>query len=1022
MASIAREPELRLGESRRSLERLLSFELSVNAEVLAYAGLVALAIVLHFWDLGSRALHHDESLHATYSYYLYRGQGYKHDPLMHGPILFHLTALMYFIFGASDATSRFSAALAGTALVFLPYFLRHWIGRWGALAASAMLIFSPTALYYSRLIREDIFVAVWTAGLFISVWGYSRGRQNRWLYLAAGCLALGFANKEITFMLAAILLVYTDVLLAADLTAAVGSRQSAVGRDALFLLLIPVAWVIAVLWYPLRGLRRRFGLRELPASGDLLVVLGTLTLPQLGALIQIPLKHLGYNLSDQSVAFSAIFPSGGELVADVTVLTLLALAAMAGILWDRKRWLISVAVFYGIYFCLFTTFFTNVDGFGSGIWNSLHYWLAQQDVKRGGQPVFYYLMVLPAYEYVALSFAAIGIVLQVTRQGALSRLLFLCSVALMPAITAVYGLHLRLAGHTLENVSAAPLVVACLAFGVAALRGNPLRQLLLFWFGALLFGLSVAGEKMPWLSLHLALPVILLAGMAIDDLLSGALSMTSAIERRRRLSLLSIAVMLGVAIVIPVAWGPGSDAKHAVIMGIALAVVLLTFIIAALTWSRLRSDTPAARGSSSTQGKASSLLPTSHTLLPRGRLAASLAGALLLGLLVPLSIRSSLALSFVRGDTPYDMLVYTQTSPDIPRIMRDIDQYAKQSGQGYNLPIVVDANDAFTWPWAWYLRDYHQVSYIDFSSITSGQGSAYKPAARSILLLNNFDRGTAAQFPGQFGAGVPYHHRWWFPEDYRGTTAPSFARSLTRAKTWATWWGLIVGEHGIVRPETPPAPGQHVIGSVDAVAFFPADYKPGEAIMASTSAPAAPRTDPNGGLTIGGTGSGPGAFLRPAGVAIDDVGDIYVADSQNNRIQKFDRNGKLLATSVNSNGQPGFLKEPWGVALDRQGMVYVADTWDHRIVKLDPQLRYVATWGYPIKASGPDSLLSLYGPRAIAFEPSGNLLVTDTGNSRVIEYSPGGQPLGSFGSYGVGAGQLQEPVGLAVAPDGTIYV
>jgi len=173
MSSITAEPTTTL-DPRRWLDRLLSIEVSINAEVIAYAALFAAALVLHFWDLGARAMHHDESLHATYSYYLYHGTGYKHDPLMHGPVLFHLTALMYFLFGVTDATARLSAAFAGTALVLTPLLLRRWLGRWGALAASALLVFSPAILYYSRFIREDIFVALWTVGLFIGVGATSR--------------------------------------------------------------------------------------------------------------------------------------------------------------------------------------------------------------------------------------------------------------------------------------------------------------------------------------------------------------------------------------------------------------------------------------------------------------------------------------------------------------------------------------------------------------------------------------------------------------------------------------------------------------------------------------------------------------------------------------------------------------------------------------------------------------------------------------------------------------------------------
>ena len=55
-------------------------------ELAAYAGLLVVAGVMRLWDLGSRAMHHDESLHAFYSWTLYKGDGYQHNPMMHGPL------------------------------------------------------------------------------------------------------------------------------------------------------------------------------------------------------------------------------------------------------------------------------------------------------------------------------------------------------------------------------------------------------------------------------------------------------------------------------------------------------------------------------------------------------------------------------------------------------------------------------------------------------------------------------------------------------------------------------------------------------------------------------------------------------------------------------------------------------------------------------------------------------------------------------------------------------------------------
>ena len=66
--------------------------------------------------LGDRALHHDETLHAFFSWLIFHGEGYVHDPLLHGPFLYFFGALIYFLFSVSDATARLGPALFGVAL------------------------------------------------------------------------------------------------------------------------------------------------------------------------------------------------------------------------------------------------------------------------------------------------------------------------------------------------------------------------------------------------------------------------------------------------------------------------------------------------------------------------------------------------------------------------------------------------------------------------------------------------------------------------------------------------------------------------------------------------------------------------------------------------------------------------------------------------------------------------------------------------------------------------------------------
>src|SRR5689334_4542265 len=88
------------------LDRPLLATVSINWETVTWIGLIIVAFALRIYNVGVRAMSHDESLHALYSYYLYNEGRYEHNPMMHGPALFHIDALVYFLFGDSDTTAR----------------------------------------------------------------------------------------------------------------------------------------------------------------------------------------------------------------------------------------------------------------------------------------------------------------------------------------------------------------------------------------------------------------------------------------------------------------------------------------------------------------------------------------------------------------------------------------------------------------------------------------------------------------------------------------------------------------------------------------------------------------------------------------------------------------------------------------------------------------------------------------------------------------------------------------------------
>lgn len=130
--------------------------------ILLFVFILLISFLTKIWGLGDRVMHHDESLHAFYAWELAFGQGYQHNPMMHGPLQMEAIALVFKIFGDSDFTARFLHALLGSLLVFLPYFFRSKLGNLGAIFSACLIAISPSLLYFSRFARNDIIVVFLT--------------------------------------------------------------------------------------------------------------------------------------------------------------------------------------------------------------------------------------------------------------------------------------------------------------------------------------------------------------------------------------------------------------------------------------------------------------------------------------------------------------------------------------------------------------------------------------------------------------------------------------------------------------------------------------------------------------------------------------------------------------------------------------------------------------------------------------------------------------------------------------------
>jgi uncharacterized protein (TIGR03663 family) len=699
-----------------------------NQPLVWFMLVIAFGAFLRLWDLGSKPLHHDESIHAWYAYKLFKGEAYRYDPAYHGPFRYHLNALVYFIFGATDYATRILPAVIGIGGMI---FLWHWrtlLGVKGAVFAAAMVAISPSWVYNARFIRDDINM---TVGFMLLVWGlfkYFETRSPRPLYWGAAGLMMAFTSHEGTWILLGIIVSFLGIRWAWE--RAEDCPPEHADLDNLLKRLMP-------------------SLRA--PQADLTALL-----------LALAVLIAGF----ASKAWSGIGALGGLLGFVIAFLV----AAITGRLLfftgeeGRRIWRGTLAIFFIPFTLLYSTFFTNMDGWFMGAFDSIAYWLGEQKTGRADQPWQFYIYLLALYELAICAFAVFGgLRLFFGAGGAKNfwmKLVFWAPFVMGIVLLQYYPKDPR----ALLAMSAMAVTGGGLAAWsmFEAKAGNHFKVFLIYWSLLAFMMFSFAGERMPWLTLHPLTPLTLLAALYLDDFFSR--EKANWFEHFVGWALLS--VPLGLLLVM----GP----RQLLQAGVHAPEEIISWFKGLLAGGR--------HGNFQASGWRVNAWQSPFLVWMSGAAAIVIASCswLLLqrwpalkgwtrGIFVGVGVLGLASLSHgtmnlvFQGDgaDPREQHVYVQSSVELVELTAKLDRMSRALTGGPYLKIAVE--DLCSWPMSWYLRDFKnaQIGFgppltkdkvPDFPVVMTG----YEGQAHDQAIADSFKE-THSPYPIRF-------RRWWAPD------------------------------------------------------------------------------------------------------------------------------------------------------------------------------------------------------------------------------------------------------------------
>ncbi|HPQ38865.1 MAG TPA: TIGR03663 family protein [bacterium] len=838
-----------------------------------------------FHHLGDKPFHHDESLYAKYIWNFHTGQGYKYDPMQHGPFLFHVSQVTLTMFGVSDYSVRIVPALTGIALIWFLFYLRRRMPPGVALMTGWLFAINSVFMYFQRFLRHDpLFSLFAVLSVFLALLWFHDKKQWQF-YTFSACCAILYCIKENAFIhfLTMYIFAFGFLLVWWFFRKNKLSELFAQFPMAFKVMAAVTYWGISFVIYAIVNQEGKawFGNWE-KALHTYWIVVYILFFLAIGYLVYLGEK-VRSNPDAKPLKITPEFFKDSHIFAIGTIL------------------------FFGIIVLLYTTFSRNPDGFWGAMYKWYEYWMHQHSIARIAGPFHYYHHQMLIYAFLPLSVTLLALMGRAIRRN---RLIFTGYIVFSMLI--IWGFKtikspLPLTKDSLFTNEHLAMAIVVLLGGVLMtlsylFQKATFKAFLVWWitFSYLIY--SYLQEKVPWLTMHIITPMILYAAIVLVEFFRDKKSYYA--------------------------------------------------------WSRWTAK-------------------------------------ILLSIVIIYAVHTSVQLCFYNEADPVEQMVYVQTTYEIPELVKEIEEIARWENTLHEKELPMVINGHATWPLYWYLRDWKGISY----------GTNVNPAQHRIVICNWEDRHKFAEKCGDKYVVRKYGLRAWFLP--RLNDVKKDGKFLRNAWRWVMY-----------RERFNPS----LYGAQMICVFTRKDVSRFDWSVDLGAAPEPPqqrepprrdaRVVPNL-MQFGSFGSQAGNFNTPKDIAVDKDGNIFVADLKNNRIAKFDKDGKFLLEWGRKGTEKGQFDQPIGLCVDPQGNVYVADTWNHRIQKFDTNGNFEMTFG--------DSTV-FWAPKDIVIDDAGYLYISNTGYHNIKKYTRGGKEVWTVGTKGSGPLQFTEPVGLALDNLGRVYV